>query len=80
MILTESLLRLLSANGDELFRFVVVKASITAHLDVYEDIGFHQLGHEDGVLADHQRTGSGKNRILVEIDVVGNQFVQDFCI
>ena len=47
-----------AADGDEALRFVVVKAAVSAHLDVYKDVGLRQLGHEEGVLANHDRTGT----------------------
>ena len=47
-----------ATDGDEALRFVVVEAAISAHLDVYEDVGLRQLGHEEGVLANHDRTGT----------------------
>ena len=44
--LTDGLLGLLATDRDNLLRLVVVEASITAHLDVDEDVRLHELGHE----------------------------------
>ena len=52
----ESMLCLLAAYGNDFFRFVIVEPTITAHLDVNKYIRLHQLGHEDRILANHQRT------------------------
>lgn len=68
---------LLTADGDDLLRFVVVEASVAAHLDVNEHVGIHQLGHEDGVLANHHRTATRQHRVVVEFEVVGEDFVED---
>ena len=58
VIFTESLFCLLATYGDYFLRFVVVKAAVTAHLDVDKHIGLHQLGHENRVLTNHYRTDS----------------------
>jgi len=66
-----------AADGDDFLGFVVVEAAVTGHLDVDEHVGVRELGHEDGVLTDHQRTGARENGVVVEVEVVGNQFVEN---
>ena len=75
-ILFKRLLCLFATDGDELFRFVVVEAAVATHLDVHKHVGFHQLGHEDGVLTDHQGTHARQHRIMIEVEVVGDQLVE----
>lgn len=66
-----------TTDGDDFLGFVVVEAAVTGHLDVDEHVGVSELGHEDGVLTDHQRTGARENGVVVEVEVVGNQFVEN---
>ena len=58
LVFTDGQRGLQAAYGDDLLRLVVVEAAIARHLDIGEYVGVRQLGHEDGVLADHQRTGA----------------------
>jgi len=74
--LLKRLLCLFATDGDDFFRFVVVKATVATHLDIDKHVGFHQLGHEDGVLTDHQGTHARQHRIMVEVEVVGDQLVE----
>ena len=59
------------ADCDELFGFVGVEAPGAAHLDVDEEVGLRELGHEERVLTDHDGAGAGEQRVVVEVDVVG---------
>ena len=68
--------RLLPADGNELLRLVEVEPAVAAHLDVNEDIGLSQLGHQQGVLTNHYRTDARKHRIVVEFEVIGYQSVE----
>ena len=67
---------LLPTDGNELLRLVVVETAVAAHLDVDKDIGVRQLGHQQGVLTNHDRTDAREHRIVVEVEVVGNQVVE----
>ena len=66
-----------AAEGDDFLGLVVVETAIAAHLDVDEDVGAHQLGHHEGVLPDHQGDGAGEDGVIVEFEVVGDEFVED---
>ena len=66
-----------AADGDDLFGLVVVEAAVAGHLDVDEHVGVHEARHEDGVLADHHRTGAREDGVVVEVEVVGDEFVED---
>lgn len=68
------------ADVDELFGLVVVEAAVTAHLDVDEEVGLRELGHEERVLTDHDRTGAGEQGVVVEVDVVGSDHVEQLCL
>ena len=50
----EGLGRFLSTDGDEFLGLVVIEGAVTVHLDVHKHVGLHQLGHQDGVLTNHQ--------------------------
>ena len=67
---------LFPADGNELLRLIVVETAVAAHLDVDKDIGVRQLGHQQGVLTNHDRTDTREHRIVVEVEVVGNQVVE----
>ena len=66
-----------AADGDDLLGFVVVEAAVAGHLDVDEHVGVGELGHEDGVLTDHQRTGAREDGVVVEVEVIGDELVED---
>ena len=72
----ESFAGFVATDGDEALRFVVVEAAVAAHLDVDEKVGLRELGHEERVLTDHDRTGAREQRVVVEVDVVGDDHVE----
>ena len=49
-------------------------------MDIYQDVRIHELSHQNGVLSDHQRTGTRKDCVVVELDIVWDQHVEDFCL
>ena len=53
-VLAEGLQSFPSADGNEFLRFVIVETSVAYHLDIDKDVWFHQLSHQDRVLAYHQ--------------------------
>ena len=69
-------MRFVATYGNELFRLIVVESAITAQAYVDQYIRMHHLCHEDGVLANHQRADARKQRIMIEIEIVGQDFVQ----
>ena len=65
------------AKGDEFLGFVIVKTSISVQLNVDEHVGVGELYHEFGVLSDHDAAGAREQGIIVEVQVVRQQFVQN---
>ena len=65
------------AKGDEFLGFVIVKTSISVQLNVDEHVGVGELHHEFGVLPDHDAAGAREQGVIVEVQVVRQQFVQN---
>ena len=67
--------RLLTSDVYQLLRLVVVEPSVAAYLNIDKHIGLYELCHEERVLTNHHRTDAREHGIVVEVEIVGNQFV-----
>ena len=58
LVFADCLSGLVAAYGYDLLRFVEIKGAIAVHLHIYQHVGIHQLRHQNGVLTDHDGTGT----------------------